>query len=381
MAGRTLVGHKIRRLRKQAGLTQVELAERLEISASYLNLIEHNHRPLTRPLLTRLGKIFGIDARTFIGDAEARVISDLEEVLNDPAFAAPGVTEAELAELTSTAPAIAQAIVTLYRAYRTAREDALMLSERLSDNPFLEESSHRLLTLLTSIRSFAEILRDNVGLTPERRQQYIGTVVEESEKLTNLINELFDFIGHDGLGRPRLADSPGEQVADFIQARANYFPELEEAAREVRTALDRGADRASAPSFDALTRWLRESRDVVTEIVPVGPEEGPLARFDTAGARLLLSEALPASSRRFKVARQIGLSHCAEAIEACLARADLDTPAARDMARTALGNYFAGALLMPYEDFHRAARTLRHDIERLQGRFDVSFEQACHRLA
>ena len=50
------------------------------------------------------------------------------------------------------------------------------------------------------------------------------------------------------------------------------------------------------------------------------------------------------------------------------------------MYRNALENYFAGALLMPYRAFLEAARDLRHDIELLQRRFGVSFEQVCHRL-
>ena len=46
----------------------------------------------------------------------------------------------------------------------------------------------------------------------------------------------------------------------------------------------------------------------------------------------------------------------------------------------ALANYFAAALLMPYGPFLESARTLRYDIELLERRFGVSFEQVCHRL-
>ena len=43
-------------------------------------------------------------------------------------------------------------------------------------------------------------------------------------------------------------------------------------------------------------------------------------------------------------------------------------------------SYFAGAVLMPYEPFLAAARELRYDVELLERRFGVSFEQVCHRL-
>jgi predicted transcriptional regulator len=58
----------------------------------------------------------------------------------------------------------------------------------------------------------------------------------------------------------------------------------------------------------------------------------------------------------------------------------LTTPESRTVARVALANYFGGAVLMPYERFLQAAKSLRYDIELLGHRFRTSFEQVCHRL-
>jgi predicted transcriptional regulator len=58
----------------------------------------------------------------------------------------------------------------------------------------------------------------------------------------------------------------------------------------------------------------------------------------------------------------------------------LTTPESRALARVALANYFAAALLMPYQPFLEAARAERYDIELLAHRFGASFEQVCHRL-
>ena len=63
-----------------------------------------------------------------------------------------------------------------------------------------------------------------------------------------------------------------------------------------------------------------------------------------------------------------------------MAETQLSGQAARDMYRRALASYFAGALLMPYDEFLEAACALRYDIELLGRRFGVSFEQVCHRL-
>ena len=45
-----------------------------------------------------------------------------------------------------------------------------------------------------------------------------------------------------------------------------------------------------------------------------------------------------------------------------------------------LANYFAAALLMPYERFLELAQKTQYDIDRLASAFSVSFEQACQRL-
>jgi predicted transcriptional regulator len=50
------------------------------------------------------------------------------------------------------------------------------------------------------------------------------------------------------------------------------------------------------------------------------------------------------------------------------------------VARVALANYFASAVLMPYREFLEAAGSERYDIEVLGHRFRTSFEQVCHRL-
>ena len=79
MAQKAWLGNKVRRLRRDQGLAQVEMARRLGISPSYLNLIEHNQRPLTLPLLLKLGQEFNVDLRSFSDNEDARLLADLNE--------------------------------------------------------------------------------------------------------------------------------------------------------------------------------------------------------------------------------------------------------------------------------------------------------------
>jgi hypothetical protein len=89
---------------------------------------------------------------------------------------------------------------------------------------------------------------------------------------------------------------------------------------------------------------------------------------------------LPPRSRRFQLAHQVGLITQSEILDRLIRDESLTTQESRSLARVALANYFAAALLMPYQPFLDAAKAERYDIELLAHRFGASFEQVCHRL-
>ena len=63
--------------------------------------------------------------------------------------------------------------------------------DRLKDE-FVSNVSHELRTPLTSIRSFSEILFDEPELDLAQRQEFLGIIVRESERLTRLITDMLD---------------------------------------------------------------------------------------------------------------------------------------------------------------------------------------------
>ena len=80
------LGMRLKRLRRDLGLTQSRMAEDLTISPSYLNHLERNQRPLTAQILLRLARTYDIDVRGLSGDGDAADTRDLSEVLADPLF-------------------------------------------------------------------------------------------------------------------------------------------------------------------------------------------------------------------------------------------------------------------------------------------------------
>jgi XRE family transcriptional regulator, fatty acid utilization regulator len=115
-------GPRIRRLRGELALTQTRMAEELGVSISYLNLIERNQRPLTAKFLLRLAEIYAVDLRLLADDAGSGRLSDISEVLSDSLFREAQVPRSEIQDWAANAPALSDALVKLYAAYRDARE-------------------------------------------------------------------------------------------------------------------------------------------------------------------------------------------------------------------------------------------------------------------
>ena len=57
---KTYVGSRLRQLRRERDLSQASLAATLGLSASYVNQIEHDVRPLTVPVLLRITEVFAV---------------------------------------------------------------------------------------------------------------------------------------------------------------------------------------------------------------------------------------------------------------------------------------------------------------------------------
>jgi len=185
------LGVRLKRLRRELGLTQTRMAEDLGVSPSYLNHLERNQRPLTAQILLRLARTYDIDIRSLSSDQDAAGAQDLSEVLADQFFRDLGIPRHEVAEVAENAPGVADALVRLYRAY-----------------------------------------------ADRRRISALGA---------------FDR-GEDGEG-PGPSVTPSDWVRDFIQGQRNFFPDLdaigEALAGELRPELQGFAAAARARLADA----------------------------------------------------------------------------------------------------------------------------------
>src|SRR5688572_4289253 len=127
MSAQSKLGAKVRSMRRRGQLSQVQLAEQLQISPSYLNLIEHNQRPLPAHLLVRLAQIFHVELQAFADDNQLRLADSLQEVFADPLLEEHGVTTNEVREIAES-PAAARAVIALFDAYKSSDRKSTRLN-------------------------------------------------------------------------------------------------------------------------------------------------------------------------------------------------------------------------------------------------------------
>ena len=174
-----------------------------------------------------------------------------------------------------------------------------------------------------------------------------------------------------GRGDATLQPSPWEEVRDFFHYCDNYIDAVDRAAEHFACPKGTRADPAQRAA-EALA-----AAGITLEL----SDDESLRSYDRAGRRLALSARAAPATRTFQLLHQVALLTQNALLEATLDLARFQSDTARDIAKTGLANYFAGAALMPYGAFLEAAREERHDLERLADRFGASIEQVAHRLS
>lgn len=111
---RIFAGPAIRKLRRTVGQTQAAMAAALDISPSYLNLIENGQRPLSAALIVRLAERFGFDPARLAGETVPGGAAGLRRRIADARFADLDISGAEVDEWLANAPATAAAFARLF---------------------------------------------------------------------------------------------------------------------------------------------------------------------------------------------------------------------------------------------------------------------------
>jgi len=163
------LGPKIKAFRRQMGIQANKLANQVNISPSYLTLIEGGKRKIDADLLLKICQELKIEISDLTKKLDLNLVNNISELLDDKLFEDLDILGPEVQDLVNTNPKIARALI------------------KLGDN--FKKKDHEL--------------------------------VNKIEKLSGKIVD------------NRKNSFPGEVISDFLQENKNYFPKLEEFADKI----------------------------------------------------------------------------------------------------------------------------------------------------
>ena len=267
---RLYVGPSLRRLRRDRGLTQSDMAADLEVSPSYIALLERNHRPLSAEMLLRLAQTYSIDLSSLAGDGAAEERARLQAALKDPIFADIDLPALETADVVTNFPSVVEAFLRLYTTYC---EEQLALADRGV------EGSGETADPVAEARRFLAARRNSFPLLDDAAERLARTVAEHDSLAAWFKARLGlqvkrvppEFM----VGSTRRLDRHGKQIlldAELDNASQNFQLAQQlaylELGREIGTVLREGT--FASENGERLTRRALASYAAAAILMPYG---------------------------------------------------------------------------------------------------------------
>ena len=172
------MGPRLRRLRRDLGLTQPGLAADLEISVSYVSLLESNQRPLTADLLLRLARTYKIDIADFAGDGGVEFTARLQAALKDPLFADIDLPALQAADVATNYPGITEAFLRLHTAYR--EEQSALADRQAQSSSGHDDDPVRPVDAVAEARRFLAARRNSFPVLDDAAERLAEAIGEDA---------------------------------------------------------------------------------------------------------------------------------------------------------------------------------------------------------
>lgn len=271
MAREGLTGSRIRERRSMAGMKQADLARKLGISASYLNLIEHNRRRIGGKLLLDIARELGAEPSMLTEGAEAALIAALREAATGAGLPANDLERAD--EFAGRFPAWAEVLAKSHARITSLERTVEALTDRLAHDPQLAASLHELLSTAAAIRSTAAILAKEKDISPEWRNRFHINIDTDSRRLAESSKALVGYLDADPADSAA-ASAPMDEVEAFLIDHNYAFEDIENQTTSIQDLLQ-------SPSLtSAAARHI--AKGVLTQVV-ADAKALPLHRLDDAG--------------------------------------------------------------------------------------------------
>lgn len=240
-------GSRIRARRLDAKMAQRDLALQVDISPSYLNLIEHDRRRIGGKLLARIADALGLEPALLSDGADADLVGRIRSAaasLDDIA-----VEAAQADDLAARYPGWARLIAAQAERIATLDQRLHLLSDRLTHDPALSKALHGVISAVTSIQSTAAILTGDTPVDADWQARFHRNMFDDAARLAETSGALIAYF-----------DTP----ADGAAATPSAVETLEQVLALTgfhRAAQEPGPGAATAPPDPPLPPAVRTLRD------------------------------------------------------------------------------------------------------------------------
>ncbi|WP_392338765.1 helix-turn-helix domain-containing protein [Loktanella salsilacus] len=217
-------GSRIRARRLDAKIAQRDLAQSVGISASYLNLIEHDRRRIGGKLLTQLAAALGLDPALLAEGADAGLVGRMRAAAS--AADAETVEAAQTADLAARYPGWARLIAAQADQIAALQQRAQMLEDRITHDPALATALHGVISAVTSIQSTAAILTGDAKVDADWQARFHRNIFDDATRLAQTSAALIAYFDAPANAAP-VSLSPLEEMEQALSQTGFYRPAQE----------------------------------------------------------------------------------------------------------------------------------------------------------
>ncbi|MEY3308517.1 MAG: hypothetical protein RLZZ413_2555 [Pseudomonadota bacterium] len=254
-----LTGGRVRERRLALGQRQADVARAAGISASYLNLIEHNRRRISPEVLVRLADVLGTEPAALSQGAEGVLAVDLRDAAAGATGARPEVERIE--DLIGRFPGWSELLAGQHRRLGRLERSVEALSDRMAHDPHLSAALHEVLSVVSAVRSTAAILAETEEIDPAWRARFHTNLHTDAERLATGAEALVAYLDASGENEEPGIAAPQEELEAWLAGRGWTLPALEPGgAPEARAALLAEAGGLASGAARVLARdWLAQA--------------------------------------------------------------------------------------------------------------------------
>ncbi|WBU64175.1 helix-turn-helix transcriptional regulator [Paracoccus aerodenitrificans] len=236
-AQRVSAGTRIRERRLSLGRAQSDVARDAGISPAYLNLIEHDRRNLTAKVRARLADALETSEAELEAGREQALLAGLRIAAAGETGSHSGAELDRIAEFAARMPGWAGLVVALSQRSEAQARRLADLSDRMTQNPYLLDTLHEVLSAITSLRSTASILVQEPDMAPDWRIRFHGNLDQDSRRLSVTAQALVAYL--DSFEQDAGLLTPQEEFEAWIADGRPAEGPASDAARDLAQAWQR----------------------------------------------------------------------------------------------------------------------------------------------